>query len=207
MRRILVVGLTGPSGSGKSTAAFFFREHGFEIIDADKVARRVIEDDRHCIAQLAKAFGEDILNADGSLNRAVLAQRAFKNPQSNKKLNDITHPIIMDEIKAQIDALVAKGVRGVVLDAALLFESGADAMCDYVVTVIASESIRLKRIMERDEISLEAAKMRIKAQGSQSFYVSNANYAIINDEDVERLKKRVGIVTQMILEDLDESRL
>lgn len=207
MRRILVVGITGPSGSGKSTAAGFFKEHGFEVIDADKVARRVIDSDKHCLNELAKTFGQDIINADGTLNRALLAERAFKNPQSNKKLNDITHPIIIDEVKTIINSLAAKGVRGVVLDAALLFESGADAMCDYVVTVIASESIRLKRIMERDGISEKAAKMRIRAQSGQGSYINKANYAIINDEDTERLKKRVAIVTQMILEDFDESRL
>ncbi len=207
MRRIMVVGLTGPSGSGKSTAAAFFKELGFEVIDADKVAQRVIESDEHCLNELAKAFGQDIINPDGTLNRPLLARRAFKNSQSNKKLNDITHPIIIEEVKSMIGALAAKGVRAVVVDAALLFESGADGMCDYVVTVIASESIRLKRIIERDKIGEEAARLRINAQNSQNYYVNKAHFAIINDEDMDRLKDRVATVTRMMLEDFDESRI
>lgn len=207
MRRILVVGLTGPSGSGKSTAAGFFKENGFEVIDADSVARRVIDSDKHCIAELAKAFGEEILNADGSLNREELTQRAFKHPRLTKKLNDITHPVILDEVKAMINSLAAREVRAVVIDAALLFESGADALCDYVVTVIASDAIKLDRIVNRDGISVETAKARLKAQSDQSLYVNKANYAIINDEDIEKLRKRINIVTQLILEDADEGRI
>lgn len=207
MRRILVVGVTGPSGSGKTTVARLFGQKGFEVIDADVVARRVIDKNPYCIKALAKAYGSDILNEDGTLNRKELAQKAFVNKKASQKLNEITHPLIIDEIKSMINQLVAKGKKAVVLDATLLYESDADAMCDSVVAVVSSDPIRLDRIVKRDGITLEQALARMRVQNDQNFYTSQANYVIINDGDLDNLKRRVDIVIGMILEDSDESRI
>lgn len=179
-----VIGLTGPTGAGKSVVADIFRENGALIVDTDRIARGIVEPDSPCLAALSDAFGEDILRADGSLDRAALAKKAFASKDSQQLLNSITHPAIIArsrEMLGKSDAALA------VIDAPLLFESGMDALCDVTIAVLAPKETRLHRIMARDGIDKDRALERINIQPDDEFYRSRATHTLINDGDTRAL--------------------
>lgn len=175
-----IIGLTGLTGAGKSTVARKLMAYGCYHIDADKVAREVINNNEDVKNKLRERFGDDVINEDGTTNRPLLASRAFADTESTNALNEITHPAVTDEIKSIIKDMEEIGYRGVILDAIALFESGEDALCDFTVTVIAPKEIRLKRIMERDNITEEKALERINAQKDESFFTSRADFVLWN---------------------------
>ena len=175
-----VLGLTGPTGAGKSAAARVFAQEGCVIVDCDRVAREVTDTDRECLAALAKAFGQDILFPDGTLNRRKLAAAAFATRENELLLNSITHPPIMNRVRAAIRSAEAEAV---VLDAPLLFESGADALCGQTVAVIAKRETRCARIIARDGITEQEALRRISAQQPDEYYRRRATVVFENDRD------------------------
>ena len=175
-----IIGLTGLTGAGKSTVAQKLMAYGCYHIDADKVAREVINSNENVKNKLKERFGEDVINADGTTNRPLLASRAFANEESTNALNDITHPAVTEEIQSIIKDMDEIGYRGVIIDAIALFESGEDKLCDFTVAVIAPRDIRLERIMKRDNITEEKALERINAQKDESFFTSRADFVLWN---------------------------
>jgi dephospho-CoA kinase len=195
---MFILGLTGPSGAGKSYAAHLLALEGFAVINADNTARKVVEAGGSCLNELRKAFGDDILSTNGALDRKMLAKKAFADKISLDKLNSITHPHIIKAINAELAALQQNGESLVVLDAPALFESGADSICDTVVTVIAPKELSLKRIMERDKITIEQAEQRINAQPNDEYYTSRAEYVIRNDDNIEAFTRQIKeLATQL----------
>lgn len=175
-----IIGLTGLTGAGKSTVAQKLMAYGCYHIDADKVAREVINNNENVKNKLKKRFGNDVINADGTTNRPLLASRAFADKESTNALNEITHPAVIEEIKSIIKDMEEVGYRGIIIDAIALFESGLDSLCDFNVTVIAPKEIRLERIMKRDNITEEKALERINAQKDESFFTSRADFVLWN---------------------------
>ena len=175
-----IIGLTGLTGAGKSTVAQKLMAYGCYHIDADKVAREVINNNENVKNKLKERFGADVINADGTTNRPLLASRAFADEQSTLDLNAITHPAVIEEIKSIIKDMEEVGYRGIIIDAIALFESGLNAICDFNVTVIAPKEIRLERIMKRDNITEEKALERINAQKDESFFTSKADFVLWN---------------------------
>ena len=175
-----IIGLTGLTGAGKSTVAQKLMAYGCYHIDADKVAREVINNNENVKNKLKEYFGDDVINEDGTTNRPLLASRAFANEESTNALNEITHPAVTEEIKSIIGDMEEIGYRGVIIDAIALFESGEDALCDFTVAVIAPKEIRLERIMKRDSITEEKALERINAQKDESFFTSRADFVLWN---------------------------
>ncbi len=175
-----IIGLTGLTGAGKSTVAKKLMAYGCYHIDADKVARQVINSNENVKNKLKEHFGDDVINADGTTNRPILASRAFANADSTNALNEITHPAVTEEIKSIIKDMEKIGYRGVIIDAIALFESGEDKLCDFTVAVIAPLDIRLERIMERDNITEEKALERINAQKDESFFTKKADFVLWN---------------------------
>lgn len=175
-----IIGLTGLTGAGKSTVAQKLMAYGCYHIDADKVAREVINNNVNVKNKLKKRFGNDVINADGTTNRPLLASRAFADEESTNALNEITHPAVIEEIKSIIKDMEEVGYRGIIIDAIALFESGLDSLCDFNVTVIAPKEIRLERIMKRDNITKEKALERINAQKDESFFTSRADFVLWN---------------------------
>ncbi len=173
-----IIGLTGPSGAGKSTAANVFRACGAHTIDADIVARRVVEKGKPALKEIKNAFGEQVILLSGELNRPALAEIVFHSPEELHKLNLITHKYIIEEIKREIEAAREKLV---LIDAAVLFESGLDKLCDCVVCITAGRELRIKRIMERDGLSKQKAQDRINAQNGDEFYISRSDFHIENN--------------------------
>ncbi|HZK39707.1 MAG TPA: dephospho-CoA kinase, partial [Clostridia bacterium] len=155
--KFLVIGLTGQTGAGKSTLARRLAEEGFPIIDADIAAREIVAVGSPLLNELAEVFGRDIIGSNGSLDRRLLASRAFASKANTKKINRITHPAITTSIKNKIEAAQKNGARAVVIDAAVLLESGLAEECDIIAVVTAPFDIRLERIMQRDGLSEDEA--------------------------------------------------
>ena len=177
-----IIGITGQTGAGKSIVCEEFEKLGYYHIDADLVAKEVIDSNEKVKKALALQFGEDVILPDGKIDRRELVARAFKTKKSAEKLSEITHPAVIDEIKNIIEGKKADSAcEGVLVDAIGLFESGAADLCDFSVCVTAPEEIRLQRIVERDRISVSAALLRIRAQKDESFFVSRADYTVCND--------------------------
>ncbi len=189
----MIIGLTGATGSGKSTVAKRLCEkYGIAHIDCDAIAREITSADSPVLAQLASAFGEDIILDDGNLDRAALASRAFASKEATKRLNSIMHPIITSKALAKVNAFTQEGKSAVLLDAAAIFESKIDKLCAFTVVVSAPAEIRLDRIMYRDSITREKAEHRMGAQLSDEEYAKNADVVLYNyapyDTDAEIVK-------------------
>lgn len=175
-----IIGLTGLTGAGKSTVAQKLMAYGCYHIDADKVAKDVINNSEDVKNKLKERFGDDVVNPDGTTNRPLLASRAFANEENINALNEITHPAVTKEIQSIIKDMSEIGYRGVIIDAIALFESGEDKLCDFTVAVIAPKDIRLERIMKRDNITEEKALLRINAQKDESFFTKRADFVLWN---------------------------
>ena len=175
-----IIGLTGLTGAGKSTVAQKLMAYGCYHIDADKVAREVINNNENVKNKLKERFGDDVINADGTTNRPVLASRAFASEEDTNALNEITHPAVTEEIQSIIKDMEEVGYRGVIIDAIALFESGEDKLCDFTVAVVAPRDIRLERIMNRDNITEERALERINAQKDEKFFTEKADFILWN---------------------------
>lgn len=180
----IVIGLTGQTGAGKSTVSNAMKKCGCRIIDADKIAREVVEPKTDCLKMLTNAFGCDIINKGGSLNRKKLAEKAFSSKENTQLLNEITHPHIVELTKQRIAEYFASGCDIVVFDAPQLFESGSDKLCDIIVSVIASQECRLARIISRDGINREQALSRIKVQLSEEYFKKHSDYIINGEQDI-----------------------
>lgn len=189
-----MIGLTGPTGAGKSTVAAAFASLGCEVIDCDRVAREITGSPA-CRRALQNAFGGDIA-PEGRLNRVLLAERAFSDAASSQKLNEITHPLIINEVRRRI---ATSDKKAVVVDAALLFESGADALCHVTVAVVAEPELRMQRIMQRDRITETQARARMHAQHSNAYYTSRASYAMDGGIDAAQVPQETEKLLRVLL--------
>lgn len=195
---LMTIGLTGPTGAGKSTLRPVFERFGCDVLDCDLYARRVTEPGSPALSELADIFGADIMRPDGSLDRALLASRAFASPGGREALNGTTHPRIIAMLKDDI-ALTHSNGRHAVIDAPLLFESGLERICDAVIAVVAPAEIRAGRIMLRDGITREAALLRISAQHDEAFYTDRADLSINNiGSDKEFVEQAEGLLKRLI---------
>lgn len=198
MRKAIIVGLTGQTGAGKSTVAAMLERFGYSIVDADKVARLVTGKGSPVMKLLTDAFGEDIVDEDGSLRRDLLAARAFSSPENTRKLNDITHPEICRLIMKKVEGRFFMGYEGVIVDAPQLFESGLASKCTLVLSVTAREDIRLRRIMERDGVSEAEARLRMQAQLPESFFREHSDIILENNGTPESLHEQVTQAARII---------
>ena len=177
---MITLGLTGKTGAGKSTVAELLKEKGCYIIDGDVIARQITEKGSEVLPILQKAFGEDILDENGELIRALLAKRAFSSKESTALLNSITHPVIKQRCAEEMAKGESLGYRTALIDAAALLDSDCKDLCHKIIVVTAPEDVRLKRILERDPITKEQAMTRINAQKSDEYYFSHADIIIRN---------------------------
>ena len=202
MKEAAWIGLCGRSGSGKGYVSGIFAELGIPVIDTDAVYRRMsgpAETPGECMAELARAFGEQILNADHSLNRRAMADIVFApgGDAARELLNRITHSHILREVRRLAQAYTEEGNRFVLIDAPLLFESSFDALCRYTVCVSAPDSVCVKRITARDGITEEEAIRRLSAQITAEELIRRCDYAIVNDGSAA-VRPQVEAVIQAI---------
>ncbi len=167
----LVVGLTGGIGTGKSRVVDLLAGLGAAIVDSDRIVRELQQPGGAALARIAETFGSEYLLADGNLDRAKLGKRVFDQPAERAKLNAIMLPAVTTELRARMERLRAAGERVIVLDIPLLLEgrksgSGAGAVLpfDLVVVVYSDEETQVRRVMERDKLSLADARARVGSQ-------------------------------------------
>ena len=184
-----VIGICGGSGSGKGTLAAMLVEAGFLHIDADSVYHDLTSADGPCLREMADAFGNEIISADGALDRGVLSSIVFSYEGKEKLplLNSITHRYVLEEIRRRI-ALAEGEYIAAIVDAPLLFESGFNKECDLIVSVVAPKDVRASRICERDEITEDVAQRRIDAQLDDEFLRLHSDIIITNDKDIASLR-------------------
>jgi len=175
--------LTGGSGSGKSAVAALFAKNGYKIIDADRIAREVVQPEGSAYGELLEAFGTEFLLSDGSLDRRRLGRAVFRDAQKLALLNRITHKYIIEEMVRQ-----SEGEKNAVMDAPLPNTFGVP--CDKTLYVTAPPAVRIKRIMERDALSEADAKARIRAQDNDAVYRSGADAVLENDGDMAALTEK-----------------
>lgn len=182
----MVVGLTGGLGTGKSLVAKEFKRLGAHIVDADGIAREVTRPGTPAYAGIKKEFGPGFIAPDGAIDRKALATLVFSDPERLKRLNEITHPAIIREIEARVEAIKKDHPGGIiVVDAPLLIEVGLEKKMDRVVVVYADEKTQLKRIMERDGLEREEAQRRMGAQMPVKKKVEFADFVIDGNGSVE----------------------
>jgi len=199
MSKTVIIGVTGPTGAGKSAIREVFEEYGFRFADCDVLARKAVEPGMPALSLLADTFGADIIRDDGSLDRALLAARAFPTHEGRERLNGIVHPAVIALVNEIISECSENGIAGVAVDAPLLFESGLERICDAVIAVIAPDELRMSRIMARDGMTAEAARLRMDAQHECEYYSVRADYTIVNDGTFEHLHLQAHAVIDDIL--------
>lgn len=183
-----ILGLTGGIGSGKSAVAQHFIDLGIHLVDADHAARWVVEPGRPALTKIAERFGEQVLQADGSLDRAALRQLVFQDEQQRRWLEGLLHPLIFQEIN---QTLACAESPYAILVSPLLVESGQHHMTQRVLVVDAPEHLQLQRSMARDNSPEEQIRAILKAQSSREERLRHADDVLTNDRDLAWLKSEV----------------
>lgn len=192
------VGITGGIGSGKSTVCRIFAQSGVALYDADSRAKELMATSVVLRQRIVECFGEEAYTSEG-LNRAYLAERVFGNAEQLHLLNSIVHPAVMEDFEQWAEA--QEGVY-VLFESAILFESGLADRVDTTVAVMAPESLRVERVMARDNCTYEQVLARIKNQMSDDERSDRAKYSIVNidledlEEDVAQLHRRLSYDAQ-----------
>ena len=188
MKTTYVIGITGGIAGGKTAVSDMLAKKGEQIIDADVISREVTEPGTKGERLLKEAFPEAF--EDGSLDRGRLREIVFADEKKLQKLDEITHPLIREEIEKRMAETDREQVYLVV---PLMFESGFDALCDYIVTVVSDEDKRIKRLKARNNsITDELAERIVHSQVSECERVTRADGVIVNNDSRERLEERVN---------------
>ena len=190
-RRCRRIGLTGGIGAGKSTAAARLAARGALVLDADEIARRALSPDGACYRAVTDAFGAEIHDQDGEIDRKALAAIVFSDGASREKLNGIVHPYVISEMLAKADAVFSRTDGLVFFEVPLLFESGMDRKMDKNILIVSDEETRVARIAARDGCTREAALLRIRAQMTDEEKIKRADYVLQNDGTKEELEGKV----------------
>jgi len=190
----MVIGLTGGIACGKSTVAKMLTDLGSIIVDADKIAREVVEPGQAGLLQIVDRFGEGVLFEDGTLNRKALGAIVFSDSSARQDLNQILHPLIRQVMKERKEQALALNPPLVVLDIPLLFESKLQPMVEQVVVVYTPRKLQLQRLMERDQISMQEAEQRIASQMDIEKKKELADFVIDNSGSLEDTKRQVEAI-------------
>ena len=183
----MIIGLTGGIASGKSTVSKYLAEKGFEVYDADKIAKDISEK-KSVQEEIILTFGDKILDENKNVDRKKLKEIVFEDKEKLEKLNGIIHPKVIDFYKE----LKEKNTDEIIIfDVPLLFESGIDKFCDKILVVISDYEIQLNRIVERDKIDRELAEKIIKSQLSNEERIKKADVVIENNSNLEDLFEKV----------------
>ncbi len=185
-----IIGVTGTSGSGKTTLSEILNEREDVVVfDADKIAKEMSSLGTDYLKAIRNTFGEEVFLKDGNLNRKALADKIYSEDASRQKLNNLTFKFVVDEILNRIKNINDSKIKFVIIDAPLLFESGIQKYCDFVISLIADENLKIERICKRDNIDRKTAKSRLNIQNEDKFYIEKSDFVIYNTKNCDlRLK-------------------
>lgn len=185
----VILGLTGMSGAGKTTACKAFCENGFSVVDCDIVARQIVEIGKPALKELSDNF-QNVILPDGSLNRRRIADMIFSDKDKLKLFNSIVYPYILYKVISDISSYISDGKRLILIDAPTLFESGADKICDRIISVVSDRKKCIERIMDRDKLTHEQAANRLSVQHNREFYIEKSDYYIDNCGDYSEFSEK-----------------
>jgi len=183
------VALTGGIASGKSAVGALFEAHGVPVVDSDTIAREIVAPGSPALASIRHRFGEEVIQADGTLDRRALRERVFSDPQARRDLEAITHPAIRARMQAWSKAAVGPYQIHMI---PLLAESGGRRDFDRVLVVDCPEELQIRRVMQRDGVDEAAAKAVLAAQASRAARLAMADDVIVNDGDRDGLAASVA---------------
>jgi dephospho-CoA kinase len=192
----VVIGLTGGIASGKSTVAKMFRAHSIPVIDADEIAKAVVVQGTSTYKNIVQAFGKQVLQEDGEIDRAKLGAIIFNDEQQRNTLNQIVHPVVRKEMLMQRDQYIKEGVSAVVLDIPLLYESNLMYLVEKVLVVWVDQQTQLQRLMKRNNFLQEEARARIHSQMSLEKKKEMADYIIDNTGSIEDTEAQIRCILQ-----------
>ncbi len=192
-----IVGLTGGIGSGKTTVANLFAALGIALVDADIVAREVVAPGQPALAAIASHFGQQVLTADGQLDRAALRSLVFSDASAKAWLNQLLHPQIRQQLLQQLQQAQSPYV---LLVAPLLIENGLTAVVDQVLVVDVDPDLQLQRTVQRDHVSPDQVAAIMASQCQRSIRLQSADQIISNETDVAALTDKIAILHQLYLD-------
>lgn len=187
----MIIGLTGSIASGKSTVSKMLEDLGYPIIDADLVARKVVEPGSETLKEIEALFGSEVIREDGTMNREKVGAYIFSDPVKRKQMNDIIHPAIRTEMLRQRSAFMAEGHQTIVMDIPLLFESKLQHFVDKILVVSVTEDNQLSRLMERNGLNEKDARARIGSQLPMSVKEEGADAVIYNNGTIEETAQQL----------------
>ena len=203
-RKFLLVGLTGGIATGKSMVSALLRQLGCEIIDADLLAREVVEPGRPAWTTIVAEFGQDVVTGDGALDRKRLGAIVFANPERRRRLEAITHPAIRERFQARLDELAEQGFTGIVVfDAAVMIESGNYKNMDRLVVVVTDEPTQMARLRGRDGTDDAEGRRKIASQMPLAEKAKLADYVIDNSGDRQATAEQVRRVFAALMSELE----
>ena len=195
---MVVIGLTGGIGSGKSAVAARVRQAGVPVVDADEVAREVVQPGSPALMEIGRTFGAHLIGADGELRRKALGAIVFSDPEQLSLLNAITHPAILSRTQEKLARFMGLGHRWVVYEAALILENRLTPGLHELVAVLCHPALQLQRVMARDDLAHEEAAARIAAQTTNERRRAQADHVLENDGPLEALHDQVDSLVALL---------
>ena len=196
---MLLIGITGGIASGKTEVAKAFRKKGAIVLSGDEIGRKVVENNKSILKKLVKAFGQNIVRDDGTLNRHRLGEIAFSSARGRDKLNRIVHPHLLRELRGRIRDLKRKRKQVVVVDAALIVEWGLEEELDCLVFVQSKREDKIRRLQRFKGYSRKEALDRIRSQLPETTKKRKADFVIRNNGSLAELRKRADKVWEAIM--------
>ena len=193
-----VIGLTGGIASGKSTVGRMLSEQNFPVIDTDKLAREVVEPGKPALKELVKAFGTKILKDDKTLDRHRMLEMILTDAGTRRLVENIIHPHVFKRMDQILQQLAASGNNVVIVEVPLLFEAGWQYLFDYVISVVAPESICTKRLAERKKMSIDMASRWMVIQIPQEVKAKRSDYVIHNNAGLDKLRTQVNQLSEVL---------
>jgi len=197
---MLKIGLTGGIGSGKSSASTLLNEWGAYIFDADTVAQDILAKNTTAQSEIIAEFGTDVLGADEKIDKKKLSRIAFQDEDHQLRLNTIVHPYVFREIDSDYDRILRKGKYDVfIVDAALIYESGANTHMDYIIVVTSHLKLRTERVLSLGKLSRDEFFKRMELQWPDETKVHMADFVIHNNGTPKDLEKETKIVFKKLI--------
>jgi len=191
----LVVGVTGGIGSGKTLVCKMLAKRGFKVYYADRIAKNLYLTDKKLVKEIAKVYGRDILNYKGKINLPKLKEKIFASKKNYEMINNLVHPAVINFLRTEIKK---SNYDLVLVEAAVLFESGFNKSLDYIVTIYSNKKNRINRLMVRDESSKTEINHLMKFQIDEKNKMEMSDFVIMNNKTVDDLKKQVDFLSKVM---------
>lgn len=192
----MIIGLTGSIASGKSTVSNLLKKRGYPVVDADEIARQVVEPGSPVLKEIENVFGTHVITEDGSMDRAAMGKLIFGDENKRVQLNNIIHPAIRKELIAQKEAHLASGADTVILDIPLLFENNLHDYVEKILVVSVTPEVQKERLMRRNHFSVQEAESRIASQLPMEIKEQGADAVIDNNGELKETERQVENLLQ-----------